>query len=210
MIFNLENYSSQNHNCTLQTIISLENFISTHSGFYSKTQLWEKLPKKMMYQSYKVVFEYLESQQKISLTNKKVIWNSSFKQFDLAQFEAQHHLPTLQTILLVENFFHNHSNTYSKTQAWGKLPKKMMYQTYKVVLAFLEYSKSIRFERKRVISTYFDLLTKKYDIKQSPILVYEENRKLTGSINNNKGDLNSSIPPPRSSRIRNRKRGGQQ
>lgn len=72
MIFSPEKFSSQNHKCTLNTILSIEYFIQENSGLYSKTELWNSLPKKIMYQSYKVVLEYLAYSNQIKVEGRKV------------------------------------------------------------------------------------------------------------------------------------------
>ncbi len=45
--------------------------------------------------------------------------------------------PTLQTVLMVEQFINDNSGEYTIYDLWKHLPKKMMYQTYKTVLAYL-------------------------------------------------------------------------
>ena len=52
--------------------------IEKFSGEYTRTQLWKKLPRKVMWQTYIVVLEYLESINKIAFDKKGVgeyIWN---------------------------------------------------------------------------------------------------------------------------------------
>ncbi len=45
--------------------------------------------------------------------------------------------PRLDTVLMVEKFIEKHSAEYKVYKLWKKLPKKIMYQTYKVILAYL-------------------------------------------------------------------------
>lgn len=45
--------------------------------------------------------------------------------------------PRLDTVLMVEKFIKEHSAEFKVYQLWKKLPKKMMYQTYKIILAYL-------------------------------------------------------------------------
>ncbi len=62
----------------LDTVLMVEEFICDHSGEYKKKSLWQHLPKKMMYQTYCVVFEYLEKSGKIAADHEgKIgwIWN---------------------------------------------------------------------------------------------------------------------------------------
>ncbi|MEK6864353.1 MAG: hypothetical protein AABX27_03610 [Nanoarchaeota archaeon] len=59
----------------LDTILMVENFIKEHDGEYKKRRLWESLPKKMMYQTFCVVFSYLLNSHKISVDAEgKIGW----------------------------------------------------------------------------------------------------------------------------------------
>jgi len=51
--------------------------------------------------------------------------------------------PRLDTVLMVERFIQKHDGEFKKKQLWGKLPKKMMYQTFCVVMDYLLYSGKI-------------------------------------------------------------------
>lgn len=66
---------------TLQTVLMVEKFIDEHSGEYTKRELFNRLPKKVMWQTLGVIIEYLESVNKIGIdkVGKIVyIWNPSF------------------------------------------------------------------------------------------------------------------------------------
>jgi hypothetical protein len=52
----------------------VENFIKRNSGILGKKAVWEALPKKMMYQTYCVVFDYLLELSKIKIDDRKVVW----------------------------------------------------------------------------------------------------------------------------------------
>jgi len=53
----------------------VEETIQKHSQEYGKYQLWKKLPKKMMYQTFQVILDYLEKSGKIMIDNDGcVIW----------------------------------------------------------------------------------------------------------------------------------------
>lgn len=54
------------HSPQLDTILMVETFIRAHSGEFKKRALWENLPKKMMYQTYKTIIAYLEESGKIA------------------------------------------------------------------------------------------------------------------------------------------------
>ena len=73
------------HQPRLDTILMVEKTIEKNSGEFGKYQLWRKLPKSMMYQTYLNTIEYLIYSKKIALDkNKKITWIFSpktYKQF---------------------------------------------------------------------------------------------------------------------------------
>lgn len=65
------------------------------------------------------------------------------------------HSPTLDSVLMVEKSIQQHSQEYGKYQLWKKLPRKMMYQTFQVILDYLEQSGKIMIDKDGcVIWTY--------------------------------------------------------
>ncbi|MBT4165469.1 hypothetical protein HOE04_00335 [archaeon] len=76
-----QNYAENNsvaRSPTLQTVLMVEKFIDDNSGEYTKTQLFNNLPKKVMWQTFQVIMEYLESINKIVYDREGVIvyiWN---------------------------------------------------------------------------------------------------------------------------------------
>jgi hypothetical protein len=53
----------------------VEEFIRKHSGEYRRKQLWQSLPKKMMYQTFSVVLDYLfESGKIVADREGKIVW----------------------------------------------------------------------------------------------------------------------------------------
>ncbi len=63
---------------TLQTVLMVEKFIDKNSGEFKKTELFNKLPKKVMWQTFQVIMEYLENSLKIAYDLKGYIvyiWN---------------------------------------------------------------------------------------------------------------------------------------
>lgn len=66
-------------------------------------------------------------------------------------FEDVFSYPQLDTILMVEKFIEEHSAKYKKKALWENLPKKMKYQTFKVILDYLEYSHKIAFDKEKKI-----------------------------------------------------------
>ena len=62
----------------LDTVLMVEKFIEEHSGEYKVYQLWKNLPKKVMYQTYKIILSYLLDINKIAIDSEgKIgyIWN---------------------------------------------------------------------------------------------------------------------------------------
>ncbi|MCX6748864.1 MAG: hypothetical protein NT076_04635 [Candidatus Pacearchaeota archaeon] len=63
------------HYPQLNTILMVEKTIYNRSGIFSKKQLWKKLPKKTMYQTFSVILDYLIYSGKIVIdSKKKIIW----------------------------------------------------------------------------------------------------------------------------------------
>ena len=63
---------------TLDTVLMVEKTIEENSGEYNRTSLWKSLPKKVMWQTFLVILEYLESINKIALDKEgkiAYIWN---------------------------------------------------------------------------------------------------------------------------------------
>ena len=56
------------------------------------------------------------------------------------------HYPTLDSILMVEETV-QHMNYPKKTELWKALPKKMMYQTFCLIIDYLEQSGKIMIDR---------------------------------------------------------------
>lgn len=57
------------HSPTLESVLMVEKTIRKHSQECGKYQLWKKLPKKMMYQTFQTILDYLESSGKILIDN---------------------------------------------------------------------------------------------------------------------------------------------
>jgi len=58
---------------TLQTVLMVEKFIEEHSGEYKKTDLFKNLPRKVMWQTFQVIMEYLERSYKIIIEKDGVV-----------------------------------------------------------------------------------------------------------------------------------------
>ena len=65
---------------TLDTVLMVEKTVDKYSGDCNRTELWKKLPKKVMWQTYLIVLDYLKDINKIAIDKMgKVayIWNPS-------------------------------------------------------------------------------------------------------------------------------------
>jgi len=72
------NQSSYERSPTLDTVLMVERAIERFSGEFSRTSVWKNLPKKVMWQTFLVVLDYLESINKIAIDRKgkiAYIWN---------------------------------------------------------------------------------------------------------------------------------------
>ena len=66
------------------------------------------------------------------------------------------HSPTLESVLMVEETIRKHSQECGKYQLWKKLPKKMMYQTFQVILDYLVQSGKIIIDKEGCIIWTFN------------------------------------------------------
>ena len=74
----IENKSPFARSPTLQTVLMVEQCIDKHSGAYKKTELFNSLPRKVMWQTFQVIMEYLENTLRVVYDNKRYvvyIWN---------------------------------------------------------------------------------------------------------------------------------------
>lgn len=51
--------------------------------------------------------------------------------------------PRLDTILMVEKFIQKYDGEFKRKEMWERLPKSMMYQTFKLIIEYLLYSHRI-------------------------------------------------------------------
>ena len=61
------------------------------------------------------------------------------------------HFPKLDSILMVENSIQNSKDYPTRMELWKSLPKQMQYQTFKLILDYLEKSNKIMFEGDKII-----------------------------------------------------------
>ncbi len=63
------------HSPTLESVLMVEEAIQKYSGDLGKYQLWKRLPRKMMYQTFQTILDYLDYSNKIVLDkNGKIVW----------------------------------------------------------------------------------------------------------------------------------------
>ena len=55
--------------------------------------------------------------------------------------------PRLETVMMVEKFIKENSGEYKKTELFNKLPKKMLWGTFNVILKYLYDSNHIAIDR---------------------------------------------------------------
>jgi predicted nucleotidyltransferase len=85
------------------------------------------------------------------------------------------HYPQLDTVLMVEEFIRKHSGEYRRKVLWQKLPRRMMYQTFQVILSYLIDSGKIVLDREeKIVWIWKPELTKKYAKKKHLFLKPEK------------------------------------
>lgn len=60
--------------------------------------------------------------------------------------------PTLDTVLMVERVIEENSGEYNRTGLWKKLPRQVMWQTFLVILDYLENINKIAFDKEGKIA----------------------------------------------------------
>ena len=62
------------HEPQLNTILMVENAIKEAETYPTRKELWNSLPKKVQYQTFKRILEYLESSNKIVFNGRRIVW----------------------------------------------------------------------------------------------------------------------------------------
>jgi hypothetical protein len=62
------------HYPQLDTILMVEDSIQKMEDYPTRMQLWNFLPKKVQYQTFKLILEYLENSNKIMFQGDKIVW----------------------------------------------------------------------------------------------------------------------------------------
>ena len=77
------------------------------------------------------------------------------------------HYPQLDTVLMVEEFIRKYDGEYKKRALWENLPKKVMYQTFCVIIDYLLYSGKISIDAEGKIGwIYYPETARKYAIRK--------------------------------------------
>jgi len=62
------------HEPQLDTILMVEKAIKEAETYPTRKDLWKSLPKKVQYQTFKRILNYLESSNKIMFNNRQIVW----------------------------------------------------------------------------------------------------------------------------------------
>ncbi|MFH0848712.1 MAG: hypothetical protein V1857_04350 [archaeon] len=65
------------HQPKLDTVLMVERAILESKDHPSRTALWRSLPRKMQYQTFKHILDYLEASGKIVFNSKKIIYTGA-------------------------------------------------------------------------------------------------------------------------------------
>ena len=62
------------HEPQLDTILMVEKAIKEAKNYPTRMNLWRALPKKIQYQTFKRILDYLESSNKIMFNSHEIVW----------------------------------------------------------------------------------------------------------------------------------------
>jgi len=65
------------HEPQLDTILMVEKAIIEAEEYPTRKQLWQSLPKKMQYQTFKRILDYLEASGQIAFNAKRIIYTGA-------------------------------------------------------------------------------------------------------------------------------------
>ncbi len=72
------------------------------------------------------------------------------------------HYPRLDTVIMVENKIKSQEEWTSKRQLWLSLDKKIMYQTFNIIISYLQDSGKIVIKNGKIIWIWNPELVKRY------------------------------------------------
>ena len=71
--------------------------------------------------------------------------------------------PTLDTVLMIEDIIKDRSGEYTRRKLWLSLPRKVMWQTFLVVIDYLQDTNKIGIDKTgNIVYVYNPVLVKKY------------------------------------------------
>ena len=76
----------------LDTVLMVEDFIEKNSGEYTPGEIFRKLPKKMVWRTFKIIIAYLENMHKIIINKDSTItwiWNPKLVKKYLARKDLE-------------------------------------------------------------------------------------------------------------------------
>jgi len=62
------------HEPKLDTVLMVEKAIKDAAEYPSRMELWRSLPRKIQYQTFKRILEYLEASSKIVFNRGRIVW----------------------------------------------------------------------------------------------------------------------------------------
>lgn len=71
------------------------------------------------------------------------------------------HYPKLDSILMIERMIQEAKDYPTRMELWRNLPKQMQYQTFKLILDYLERSNKIMFEEDKIVWIFSNTENKK-------------------------------------------------
>ena len=66
--------TQKGHAPRLDTILMVENAVKDSGTYKTKKELWLSLPKKIQYQTFSKILDYLESSNKIMFNCRTIVW----------------------------------------------------------------------------------------------------------------------------------------
>lgn len=149
----------------LTTILMVEKLLIISLKPLSLAEIKQKLPRKVMHQTLRLILEYLWESGKISYTPRGVLWQTEKK---FTTIKSNYRMPNLATILMVEKTLKRSLRAVSIPQLKKILPRQVMHQTLKITLAYLWKSKKIEYtpDGIKVISTGTNLKSRKMRSKK--------------------------------------------
>ena len=82
-------------------------------------------------------------------------YTSWYNKMILKEKQQTLHQPRLDTVVMIEETIKKNSGEFGKFQLWRKLPRGIQYQTYLLVLDYLQYSNKIAFDKYGKIAWIF-------------------------------------------------------